>query len=102
MAELKAAHPNFEFAEDLGFMAPYLVIGLVKEQADIRTTDDILNSNAARKIHLDNDLQDSEMAGIAKSEVYFSRPTDPLASHFNRNDGRTEYGSTYNPFPDYP
>ena len=98
MAELKAAHPNFEFAEDLGFMAPYLVIGLVKEQADIRTTDDILNSNASRKIHLDNDLQDSEMAGIAKSEVYFSRPTDPLASHFNRNDGRTEYGSTYNPF----
>ncbi len=97
-AELKAAHPTFEFAEDLGFMAPYLVIGLVKEQADIRTTDDILNSNASRKIHLDNDLQDSEMAGIAKSEVYFSRPTDPLASHFNRNDGRTEYGSTYNPF----
>ncbi len=98
MAKLKADHPGFNFVEDLGFMAPYLVIGLVKEDADIRTIDKILNSNPSRKIHLDNNFQDSEMAAIAKSEVYFSRPTDPLAGHFNRNDGRTEYGSTYNPF----
>jgi len=30
--------------------------------------------------------------------VYFSRPSDILAEHFNRLDGSTEYGSTYNPF----
>ncbi len=98
MDELKSAHPSFQFVDDLGFMAPYFVIGLVKEKDKIKTSEDILKTKAGKRLNLDNDLQDDELGTIARSEVYFSRPTDSLAAHFNRLDDRTEYGSTYNPF----
>jgi len=89
---------TLEFVEQLNFMAPFLVIGLVKEKSDIKTSEDILNTNNSRSTHLDNTLQDGEMAALSKSEVYFSRPGDSLARHFRRVDNKTEYGSTYNPF----
>ena len=38
----------------------------------------------------------NRVAAIAKSEVYFSRPSDVL--FFARPDGNTEYGSAFNPF----
>ena len=38
------------------------------------------------------------LAVLAKSELYFSRPTDSLASHFHRGDGQAEYGSAFNPY----
>ncbi|MCP3852281.1 MAG: hypothetical protein GY694_18895 [Gammaproteobacteria bacterium] len=98
MDALQDAHPSFDFQQDLGFTAPYLVIGLVIDKEDVTTSEDVMNSNSSNSLNLDNDLQDGELGTLAKSEVYFSRPTDSLASHFNREDGRTEYGSTYNPF----
>ena len=39
---------------------------------------------------------DEEVAVIAKSEVYFSRPTDVF--HLRRVDRKTEYASAFNPY----
>jgi len=96
MADLASKHPGLAFVENIDFFAPNLVIGLVKERSDITTSSEIVNESGLLK--LDNTVQDDEIAAIAKSEVYFSRPTDPLATHFNRLDGETEFGSTFNPF----
>ncbi|MBF0265295.1 MAG: hypothetical protein HQL46_08480, partial [Gammaproteobacteria bacterium] len=96
MADLAKKHSSLAFVENINFFAPNLIVGLVKERDQIKTSSEIVNESGHLK--LDNTMQDDELAAIAKSEVYFSRPTDPLATHFNRIDGRTEYGSTFNPF----
>lgn len=79
----------------LGFGAPNLIIALVQDETDFDSTS---NDEPAGRLRLNEALADDELAVIAKSELYFSRPTDSLASHFHRGDGQAEYGSAFNPY----
>jgi hypothetical protein len=87
----------------LGVGAPNLLIGLVQDEADFDTyyTNDrnVADSEEpAGRLKLNEALADQELAVIAKSELYFSRPTDKFAAHFHRGDGMTEVGSAFNPY----
>jgi putative Flp pilus-assembly TadE/G-like protein len=79
----------------LGVGAPNLIIGLVQDQIDFDST---TVSPPTGRFVLNEALADGELAVMAKSELYFSRPTDRLASHFQRGDGLTEYGNAFNPY----
>ena len=87
----------------LGVGAPNLLIGLVQDEADFDTY--YLNDGTVAdsrepggRLRLNEALADDELAVLAKSELYFARPTDKLASHFHRGDGMTEAGSAFNPY----
>lgn len=84
-------------------MAPYVLIGLVKDVAFDGSADNVFTSNSPRptgQMRLVDDDEDSaandQIAAIAKSEVYFKRATD--LSNFVRADGNEEYGSAFNPY----
>jgi hypothetical protein len=84
-----------------GFEAPYLIIGLVKETDDIRqgmTSGCPKFTGRAEHgcIRFTNAAGADQLSVMAKSEVYFSRPTD--LGYFRRADGRIEYGSGFNPY----
>jgi hypothetical protein len=70
--------------------APYLLIGLIKENDNIRS------SKSAGRFALTEEYAADQLGVIAKSEVYFSRPDD--VSYFRRADGKIEYGSGFNPY----
>lgn len=74
----------------LGFQSPRLIIGLVKEDEDVSFHE------GRGQFRLDGAAADDELGVIAKSEVYFSRPTD--LSYFVREDGLEEYANSFNPF----
>jgi hypothetical protein len=91
----------------MGVGAPNLLIGLVQDEGDYNTyytydnADKSVRASAAEpggRFSLNEALADQELAVLAKSELYFSRPTDSLASHFHRGDGQAEYGSAFNPY----
>lgn len=93
------ADPIDPLAGTLGFEAPYLMIGLIKETGDIEET----ASGAARaharprgRFQLTDDSAADQLGVIAKSEVYFSRPNN--LGYFRRADGQIEYGSGFNPY----
>lgn len=93
-----------------GFEAPYFLAGVVKDDDDIYSDDAPLtkvdgncDKAALTKMQVedlfllnDSCIADGEIAAIAKSEVYFSRPTD--LAYFTRADGKEEYGSAFNPY----
>lgn len=93
-----------------GFEAPYFVAGVVKDDEDIYSdtapltkVDGNCDKATLTKMQVDdlfllNDscIADREIGAIAKSEVYFSRPTD--LAIFSRADGKAEYGSAFNPY----
>ncbi|HEY3486548.1 MAG TPA: pilus assembly protein TadG-related protein [Gammaproteobacteria bacterium] len=74
----------------LGFEAPYLMIGLIKE------ADNIGRSRAKGRFSLNGEHASDAIGVISKSEVYFSRPND--LSYFRRADAKIEYGSGFNPY----
>lgn len=80
----------------LGVGAPNLLIGLVQDEPDFDST--TTYNEPTGRFGLNEALADGELAVLAKSELYFSRPTDSLASHFHRGDGQAEYGSAFNPY----
>lgn len=87
----------------LGIGAPNLLIGLVQDETDYDTfykNDGSIGTSdePEGRLKLNEALADNELAVISKSELYFSRPTDSLASHFHRGDGKTEVGSAFNPY----
>ncbi|NKB38266.1 MAG: hypothetical protein GKR93_14065 [Gammaproteobacteria bacterium] len=87
----------------LGIGAPNLLVGLVQDEADFDTyynnNDTVVNSvEPGGRLRMNEALADQELAVLSKSELYFSRPTDPLATHFHRGDGKTEVGSAFNPY----
>jgi len=93
-----------------GFEAPYFLAGVVKDDDDIYSDDApltkvdgncdkaTLTKMQVEDLFLLNDscIADREIGAIAKSEVYFSRPTD--LAIFSRADGKEEYGSAFNPY----
>ncbi len=80
----------------LGVGAPNLLVGLVQDESDFDSN--TVSPEPSGRFSLNEALADGELAVLAKSELYFSRPTDSLASHFHRGDGQTEYGSAFNPY----
>jgi uncharacterized membrane protein (Fun14 family) len=91
-----------------GIEAPYFLAGVVIDDVDIyRNTAPLKtvgpNTNPGQLINNtnffyldDSQVADQELGAIAKSEVYFSRPTD--LSYFSRADDAEEYGSAFNPY----
>lgn len=79
----------------MGVGAPNIIIGLVQDEPDFDST---TTSEPTGRFALTENLADNELAVIAKSELYFSRPTDRLAIHFHRGDGYTEIGNAFNPY----
>ncbi len=82
-----------------GFGAPMMLVGLVLDEPDF----DQNNAGATEpeptgNLAITEQLADQELGALAKSEVYFKRPTDLHAVHFLRSDGNEEYGSAFNPF----
>jgi hypothetical protein len=89
------------------FGAPALFIGLVLDKDEFKwdatgqppvnppsgrfDVDEVFGGFNA----LDND---EEIAVLAKSDLYFKRPTDVRARHFWRADRQEEYGSAFNPY----
>lgn len=87
----------------LGVGAPNLLIGLVQDESDFDTYyENDMNvadsDEPAGRLRMNEALGDGELGVLAKSELYFSRPTDSLATHFHRGDGMTEAGSAFNPY----
>ncbi len=50
----------------------------------------------AGRFQINDSLAAEQLSVLAKSEVYFKRPTD--LSYFRRGDGQEEYGSAFNPY----
>jgi hypothetical protein len=83
----------------LGFEAPYLMIGLIKESEDIeQKSSGALRAHARPRgrFQLADDSAADQLGVIAKSEVYFARPNN--VGYFRRADGQLEYGSGFNPY----
>jgi len=80
----------------MGVGAPNLLIGLVQDETDFNSN--AVGNEPGGRFSLNEAMADEELAVLAKSELYFSRPTDSLASHFHRGDGQAEYGSAFNPY----
>ena len=82
----------------LGIGAPNLIIGLVLDEGDFdkNASGTAKQPEPTGRFGLTEDLADGELAVIAKSELYFSRPVD--VSYFARADGQEEYGSAFNPY----
>ena len=79
----------------MGVGAPNLIIGLVQDDVDFDSTS---TGEPTGRFALTNNMADDELAVIAKSELYFARPTDRFAVHFHRGDGYTETGNAFNPY----
>lgn len=80
----------------MGVGAPNLIIGLVQDEPDFDST--TTSNEPTGRFALTENLADKELAVLAKSELYFARPTDRLAVHFHRGDGYTETGNAFNPY----
>lgn len=76
----------------LGFEAPYLLIGMVKDMNKIK------QSPGKGRFALDPHAGDGSLAVLGKSEVWFSRPNDLL--WYARSDGKTELANAFNPYWD--
>ncbi|MDZ7736786.1 MAG: hypothetical protein U5P41_12350 [Gammaproteobacteria bacterium] len=79
-----------------GFVAPYFLIGLVKDMSEYKKTEPDYDDSNLKVLRTEHGSADDELAVVAKSEVYFSRPLD--LSYFRRIDGQGEIGSAFNPF----
>ena len=93
----------------LGLGAPNVLLGLVQNEADFDTyhlaktnlDDGYTTANSREpsgRLQVNEAFADNELAVLAKSELYFHRPTDVFASHFHRDDGMAEVGSAFNPY----
>jgi len=79
------------------FIAPYTLIGVVKDSVDKDGIDIRDRIQPVGKQRLESKHADQELGAIAKSEVYFIRPTTGL-SYFSRADGLTEFDNAFNPY----
>lgn len=77
--------------EKEGFGAPYILVGVVKDEGDF--ADKVTPTG---DLALTDKNADAELGVIAKAEVYFARPS--VLSYFKRDDGATEYDNAFNPY----
>ncbi|HET8551166.1 MAG TPA: Tad domain-containing protein [Gammaproteobacteria bacterium] len=78
------------------FDAPGLVIEVKKDSSKIPTSNQApLNvGTGGGDLYLPDDAEQNQLRALSKAGAYFSRPTDL----WGRSDGKTEYGSLYNPY----
>ncbi len=88
-----------------GYEAPYFIAGLTKSISRVNNTDptspDYRAGSATLptgRLALTDAAADNEIAAVAKSEVYFLRPTDSAMAAFHRTDGKKEAASAFNPY----
>lgn len=81
-----------------GFQAPYFLIGLTRDfdRGDGTGLDNIDPIQPKGRFKLKHEDATDQIAVIAKSEVYFSRPND--LDYFKRVDEYQEYGNAFNPY----
>ena len=79
-----------------GIVAPYFIAGVVKDMSEYKKTGPDYDNSDLQVLRTEHAAADDELAAIAKSEVYFSRPLD--LGYFKRMDGQGESGSAFNPF----
>ncbi|MEX2517511.1 MAG: hypothetical protein WD572_11500, partial [Gammaproteobacteria bacterium] len=79
-----------------GFLAPYFLVGVIKDMEDVQATGPDYSSDELDELRTQYDAGNDRIAAIAKSEVYFKRPLD--LGYFARLDGNEELGSAFNPF----
>jgi putative Flp pilus-assembly TadE/G-like protein len=75
-----------------GFEAPYFTVGLVKGVNSIGAT----GPQPSGQFELNDASAGEQLAVIARSELYFKRPSD--LDYFDRKDGKEELGSAFNPY----
>jgi hypothetical protein len=78
------------------FEAPGLVIEVKKDSSKIPTSNQApLNvGTGGGDLYLPDKTEQNQLRALSKAEAYFSRPKDL----WSRSDGKTEYGSLYNPY----
>ncbi len=85
-----------------GSGGPNVVIGVTLSEANFDLKNpvpgqpDTTENEPTGRFATTERMANNQLHAIAKSEVYFDRPTD--LSYFKRNDLQTEYGSTFNPY----
>ena len=77
---------------DLPFKAPFFIVGLVRNMDEVDEKPRFSGDFAMDP----GSSYGGQIAALAKSEVYFSRPTDP--KYFKREDGEREKPSLFSPF----
>jgi hypothetical protein len=106
VADKYAGLPRYVDTADVrplyGSGGPNLVVGVVLGESEF----DLGNASAggtrskevepAGRLELTEKFANQQLSVLAKSEVYFRRPTD--LSWFRRGDGQEEFGSTFNPY----
>ncbi len=97
MAEMDEKEPG-KFS--LPFKAPFFMVGVTKPLSklhDIKGDFDISSQPDKHTLTANKEWKDFDrMGAVAKSELYFSRPTD--LSYFSRNDGLKEKPNVFSPF----
>ncbi|MFQ5658870.1 MAG: pilus assembly protein TadG-related protein [Gammaproteobacteria bacterium] len=81
-----------------GSGGPQIVIGVTLDEAAFDRSSDGKNpeTEPGGRFQLTEKLGAGQLDVLAKSEVYFKRPTD--LSYFARGDGQQEAGSAFNPY----
>ncbi len=77
----------------LPFVSPYYLVGVVRNLSDIHKSGPQFGGNLDI---LEKHPKVTEIGAIAKSEVYYKRPTD--LSYFLRSDKKTERPNMFGPF----
>ncbi len=79
-----------------------LLVGVVLDETDFDETNPARGGSSQKAVEptgrfeITEKMASNQLHAIAKSEVYFKRPTD--LTYFHRLDGQEEYGSTFNPY----
>lgn len=88
---------------DWPWTSPFFLVGVIRKMDDITKTSSKYDTNEAPHFARGLDLYDDSgntmvdrVGAIAKSEVYFDRPTD--LSYFMRNDRKREKPNVFSPF----
>ena len=83
----------------VGSGGPNLVVGVVLDEPDFDRGADGSRENEPlenSRLGLTEKMANQQLSVLAKSEVYFLRPTE--LDWFKRADGQEEYGSAFNPY----
>lgn len=111
MAERKVADkygglPRFMDTHDVRPLyrtgGPNLVLGVVLGETEFDLANPTAGGTRSKEVEptgrleLTDKFANQQLSVLAKSEVYFKRPTD--LSYFRRGDGQEEYGSAFNPY----
>ncbi len=89
MGSTKPESSNYK----LPFVSPYYLVGVVRNVTDVHKSGPKFSGNLNI---LKKEPKITEIGAIAKSEVYYSRPTD--LSYFLRQDNKTERPNVFGPF----